>query len=135
MSAPTLTEEEKVRIRHHLDFLNVVENYMLTTGVPAAVEPQFWVEGAMARVKVEALELVRKLLGRCDATEDQMFENQENQAVTKLGDIEINRDEFEQLRTQNYTHWCNKLANALGIVRNPYAPNNQGGLNVGVSNG
>lgn len=135
MTAPTLDESEKVRIRHHLDFLNVTEAYTMVAGVPAAIEPQFFIEGAMVRVKVEALSLVRTLLARCDATEEQMFQNQENQAVESIGDIKINKDEFSQLRDGPLQHWRWKLAGALGIIPNPYAPGAGGGMNVRVIGG
>lgn len=127
---PNLTEQEKVRMRHHLDFLNVAEAYTLAFGVPMAAEPQFWIEGAMDRIKVEALPLARELLSKCDATEAQMFEDQENHAVRKLGDIEINPDEFDVLeRRLNY--WRNRLATLLGVTPNPIAMGrNDGGVNV-----
>lgn len=128
-----LSEAEKVKVRHHLSFLNVTDAYTLAFGAPTAIQPQFWVEGAMLRVRVEALGLVRDLIGRCDAVEAQMFENTENQAVESIGNITINKDEFEQLETGPLRYWQDKLANALGIIKNPYAPNSTaGGINVPV---
>lgn len=86
----------------------------------------------MQRVKVEALPLVRLMLERCDAVEAQMAENTENQAVTKIGNIEINKDEFGQLKDGPLKYWRERLANALGVVPNPFQNGGGNGINVSV---
>ena len=135
MSVPTLTEAEKVLIRHHAGYLNVRESSIMAFGVPSAIQPLFWIEGAMDRLKPEAIPLVQRLLGWCEQIEAQMFANAENQAVTSIGDISINKDEFEELRTKPLDYARKKLVNALGVIVNPHDPTNQGGINVGVSTG
>jgi hypothetical protein len=130
-----LTEAEKVRVRHHLDYLNIAEAHVMGLGVPTAITVQFALEGAMDRVKVEALGLVRELIGKCDAIESQMFENTENQAVTDLGNIKINKEEFDQLQRGPLRYFQSKLATALGVLPNPLSPTGTfggGGINVKV---
>lgn len=115
-----LTPEERVRIRHHLGYMNVSSVATFVLGSPAAVETAFMIEGAMDRVLPQAIPLVRELLIKLDATEAQSFDNQENHAVDSLGDITINKEEFEQLAGR-YRYWQGRLANVLGIVVNPYS--------------
>jgi len=132
MTLPRLTEEEKVQVRSHLNYLNVTEAMTMVLGTPAASQPQFIIEGAMDRVKAEALPLVRRWIARCNQIEDQMFDNAENQAVESIGDIRINRDEFESLRDKPLLYARCKLATALGVYINPYAQAGTGGPSINV---
>lgn len=127
------TEEEKVRIRHHLGFLNVGAAQTFVLGTPAAVETQFLVEGAMNRVLPAAETMVRNLVARCDLVEQQVIENQELLAVTAVGEISVQEHEFEKLM-QRYQYHRNALANALGIYANPFDKRFESGLNVRVQN-
>lgn len=130
----TLTPDERVRIRHHLGFLNVQEAATFALGVPAAVETQFVIEGAFDKLLEAALPLVRRLLAACDSTEAQFFDNQENLAVTKVGGIQLRDDEGNELMGANkrYDYWRRALANAFGIWVNPF--DGRPGLGAG-SNG
>lgn len=129
-----LTEEEKVQLRHHTGYLNVAEAQTFVLGVPAAVETQFIIEGAMNRVKESALPLVRKLLGYCETVEAQKVCDLELAAVNRLDSIDINQEEQSQLDRQ-YDYWVNSLCNAIGCARNPFDArkfNASGGINVRV---
>ena len=134
MSEPVafLTEDEKVKIRHHLGFLNVAEAYTFVLGTPAGVETQFIIEGAMNRIKVSALWLVRKCIQVLDSIEQQKIDDLELLAVTKVGEIEIRQDEQSALDEQ-YHLWQGKLSDALGVYPNPWSKTNQGGINVPVN--
>jgi hypothetical protein len=129
-----LTEAERVRVRHHLGYLNLSQGRVIAFGVPTPLQPQYAVEAAMDHINVNALGLCREILGRLDAIEQQMFENTENQAVTQLGDISINKDEHEQLRSGPLAYWRDKLATLLGVLPNPFSPTNGsgGGINAPV---
>ena len=129
-----LIEEEKVKVRHHLGFLNVAEAYTFVLGTPAAVETQFLVEGAMNRVLESALTLVRKHLQVLDGIEQQKIDDLELLAVTKVGEIEIRADEQQALE-QQYERWQASLANCLGIYPNPWDKRGGSGLNVPVLHG
>lgn len=128
-----LTEDEKVRIRAACGYLNVTDAYVMTLGIPASLQPQYLIEGAMQRVKVQALGYLRTQLGRYEATLAQMMENTENQAVTRIGDIDINKEEFAQLRDGPLAFWRSQICNALGVRVNPFAEGIGGpALNVPV---
>jgi len=127
-----LTEQERVRIRHHLGYLNVAEAYTFVLGVPAAVETQFMVEGAMNKILDAALPEVRRHIAILDQIEQQKIEDLELLAVTKVGEIDIRPDEHQALDRQ-YRHWCNSLANLMGIITNPFDKRYAGnGVNVRV---
>lgn len=129
------SEEEKVRIRHHLGYLNVSQAQTFSLGTPAGVETQFLVEGAMNKVLPEALGLAKQMLANCDAIEAQIVENQDLLAVKKVDEIDVREDEFEQLQ-KRYGYWRNALANILGIYPNPFdkrfSAAGGGGINVKV---
>lgn len=133
----SFTEQEKVRIRHHLGYLNVQAAQTFVLGAPAAVPTQFIIEGAMNKVLPEAETLARDLLARCDAVEAQVTDNQELLAVTQVDEIGVRTDEFEQLM-KRYAYWRNGLANVLGCYPNPFdkrfGPGGAAGVNVPVIN-
>lgn len=126
-----LTEEEKVRVRHHLGFLNVVEAQTFVLGTPAGVETQFIIEGAMNRVKEEALPLLRRMLSYLDLTEEQMVTDQDVMVVDQIGEITVRKEQQKQLR-QVYKYWQQSLANVLGVYPNPF---DKRGMGVGGAGG
>lgn len=129
-----LTEQEKVSVRHHCGYLNVAEAQTFVLGVPAGVETQFIIEGAMTRVKESALPLVRRHLGILDKIEEQKVEDLELLAVDRLDTIDVNQKEQSGLDKQ-YDYWVNSLCNALGVARNPFDArkfNAGGGINARV---
>lgn len=130
-----LTDAEKVSVRHHMGYLNVDEVQTFAIGVPAGVETQFIIEGAMNRVNLAALPLLRRIVGILDTIEGQMIDDLELLAVTRLDTIEIDPKEQEKL-TKQYNRWVNSLGNVLGVARNPFDArtyNQQGGgINAGV---
>ena len=134
-----LTAAEKVKVRHHMGYLNVQDAQTFTLGTPASVETQFIIEGAMNRVLAEALPLLREILSELDRIEQQRRCNRENIQVTQLGEISINSTgpdrELRQL-VQEYDYTVDALANILGCVRNPFDKRKghfgTGGVNVRV---
>jgi hypothetical protein len=127
------TDEEKVRIRHAMGYLNVSEVSTFQMGIPAAVETQYLIETAMNKVLPEAETFVRNLLSKLDAIESQMMENLENIAVESIDEITLNPKEMSKLRRE-YKHWQLSLANVLGIPPNPNDQRLFGaGISVGVA--
>lgn len=127
------TDEEKVRIRHHLGYLNVQVASTFFLGVPAGVETQYLVESAMDRVLPAAESMARELIGKCDAVEAQMLENQELLAVSQVDEIQVRPDEFQQLK-RRYDYWRGALANVLGTIVNPFDKRFAGGgINLRVN--
>jgi hypothetical protein len=139
VSLQSLTIEEKARVRHHMGYLGVDASQTFVLGIPAAVQTQFVIEGAMNRLLPESYEKVRQLLARLDAIEEQIVEDQELLAVSKVDEIDIRPDEFRQLVKQ-YVWWQSALANLFGIAPNPFDQRfsswgtGAGGINVGVQN-
>ena len=122
---------EKVKIRHHLGYLNVTNAATFALGVPQAIETQFIIENAMNLVLPEAEVEARRHLSILDGIEEQQICDHELLAVTKVGEIDVRGDEQEAL-DKRYQHWRNALANIMGVIPNPFDKRFQGGINVSV---
>lgn len=133
MTSPSLTPQQKAKIRHHLGYLGVQEVSTFVFGTPASVETQFMIEGAFDNLLPETLPLVVLFLERCDATEQQFFDDTENLAVDQVGNIKLRADEGEQLMGMGgrYDYWRRALANAFGCAPNPF--DKRPGLGVGAN--
>jgi hypothetical protein len=121
-----LTEQEKVLIRHHLGYPNVDEMMTFVLGVPAALETNFIIEGAMNRARESALPLIRNHIQILEKINAQKVDDLEVLVVTELGEITINPKEQAALDEQ-YLYWANSLANLLGVYLNPFDKRGQGG--------
>lgn len=129
-----ITLEERVRCRHHMDYLNVASAATFVFGTPAAVETQFLIEPAMDKVLVEAVPLFRQILATLDALEAQMVEDHETLVASRVGQTELRGDEQQQLDAR-YRRWQGKLSNLLGAPSNPFDKNGGGGINARVMHG
>lgn len=129
-----LTLEEKVKIRHHLGYLNVSAVQTFALGAPAAVETQFVIEGAMNRVLPEAETEVRRHLAVLDKIESQQIDDMELLLVDKIDEISIRQTEQKELREQ-YVYWARSLANMFGVYPNPFDKRfyQTSGVNISVS--
>lgn len=115
----TITLDERARIRRHTGYLNVAEASTFALGLPAGVQTQFIIEGAMDKVLQEALPILREQLAICDQIWSQMVNDLELLAVSKVGSIDIRSDEQEAL-TKRYLFHRADLCNTLGVIPNPY---------------
>lgn len=130
------TTVEKVNLRKHLGYLQVTAVQTFSAGgVPAPLETQFLIEGAMNQVRPEAEAEARRLLGVLDGIESQMISDLPNYAAEKVDEIGINLKEMDQLRRE-YLYWRGALANLLGVPANPFdfrfSGRGGGGFNVPV---
>lgn len=114
-----LTEEQKVRVRHHCGYLNVQEAMTFVLGTPAGVETQFIIEGAMNRIMDAAIPQLLRHLAILDTIEEQMVCDLELLAVEELDSIKINPQEQEKL-TRRYNYWVSSMCNIMGVERNPF---------------
>lgn len=131
-----LTDEERVKVRHHLGFLNVTEVATFFLGIPAASQQLFLIESAMNLVLPAAEFEVRRHLRILDRLEEQDVEDSELLAVLEVGEIKINPNELSVLFKQQYLKWRASLANIFGVKPNPYDERFVGlGLNVRVAHG
>jgi hypothetical protein len=132
----SLTDAERVKIRHHLGFLNVTEVATFFLGIPAATQQIFLIESAMNLVLPAAEPEVRRHLRILDGLEEQDIEDAELLAVVKVGEIEVNPKELMVLFQQQYRKWRASLANLFGVRPNPYDERFVGlGVNVPVIHG
>lgn len=134
--AVAITEQDKARARYHLDYLQVEAAQTFSLGIPAAIQTQFMIEGAMNRILPSALPKFLQLLDRLDCIECELFGGIDTASVTKVGEIEINRKRLRELG-QYYSIARGALATLMGIVPNPFPSAGrawwlEGGCNVSV---
>lgn len=133
-----ITEQDRVRARHHLGYLGVQQASTFLLGVPAGVQTQFVAEAAFTKILPSTEAFFRTLLDRLDALEQQLVDDAPNLAVTKVDEIELNQDEFKRIM-KLYAHWQGAVANMLGVPPNPFDQrfsswNGSGGINAVVNN-
>lgn len=128
-----LTDEERVKTRHHLGYLQVQAAFTFVLGIPAAVQTTFTVEGAFSRILPAALPEFRRQLSILDRIENQMVDDLELLAVSEVDEIKVRPDEQAQL-WKEYEKWRRALANMMGIAPNPWDMRLRGaGVNVAVN--
>jgi hypothetical protein len=115
------TDEEKTFIRAHLGYQQGQLTYTFALGVPAGVQSQFPIEVAMDKLLPAAAPLARRYLEILDRIEMQGVDDYELMSVSKIDEIEVNKDEHRQLwGNDGYMRWRAALANLFGIIPNPY---------------
>ena len=114
-----ITEQEMVKCRHHTGYLGVAEQSTFSLGVPAGVQTQFVIEGAMKRLLPQSEDEFRRHLKILDEHEQQILENMPNVAASEVGAIKVNPKAFLEFVRQ-YRYWVNSLCNLLGCVSNPF---------------
>ena len=128
----TFAEEEKARIRYHCGYLQSDPVLSALLGLKGLAQPQFLLEGQMGTFPETAVSLVRMLVGRCDQTEQQMFEAQERLAVKSVERIDMNENEIDEL-TERYRYWVLKLAEQFGAPVNAYSAAFQAGAGTQIN--
>jgi hypothetical protein len=113
------SDSEKMRIRHHMGYMNVSKVESFALGIPAAFPTTFIIEGAMNKVIPAAEPKVRETLDRLDEVEKQIFESSDYRDVNQVDEIQMRPDALEA-RKQDYKYWQNTLGNLLGVIPNPY---------------
>lgn len=115
-----LTDEEKGRLRSHLGYIGTQPATSIQLGIQGSTQVQFIVEGAMNRIPVSQMGMVRRWLAVLDSIEAIQVEALERLAANQLGDITLNPDEMDDLEEQ-HTRWARKVADFLGCPLNPYS--------------
>lgn len=114
-----LTDEEKVKIRHHMGYLNVHAAATFQLGIPAGVQTQFMIEGAWDKVLPHAENLLRVLLCRCDEIELEVYGGIDLASIESTPAITVNRKRLSELGSY-YRMAQQGMANLLGVVPNPF---------------
>lgn len=117
--AATLAEQDKVRARHHLGYLNVEASQTFSLGIPAAVQTQFVIEGALNRILPQALPKFLEFLDRLDCIECELFGQIDLASITSISEIVVRPDRRKEL-SGYYQVARQGLANLLGVPPNPY---------------
>ncbi len=115
-----LTDDEKVRARHHMGYLSVQAASTFQLGIPAGVQTQFMIEGAWEKILPAAENKVRVLLCRLDEIEEEIYGGIDLASVNAVGSIQVNPDRFRELG-KYYRFARDSLANLLGVPPNPFA--------------
>lgn len=114
-----LTKSERARTRRHAGYLNVAEVSSFALGLPASLQTQFIIEGAMDKLLPEGLPIFREQLATLDAIYAQMIGDLELLAVTEVGSIKLRMDEQPALKREYLFHRAD-LCNTLGVIPNPF---------------
>lgn len=117
-----LAEEEKVRVRDALGFLNSSELSTYVLGLPAGIETQFMIERAMnLYVKESALPLIRTILCELEGLDKQRAAVRGSIGVEAIGGIRMRApsDAFAELNKE-FIRLVGRLANAFGVAPNPF---------------
>lgn len=121
----SLSEADRVRVRHHLGYLNTLPSASIQLGFPAATETGFLVERAMSFVIDEAVPRIQRALNELDCIEDQQSKARSRFSAQQLGELKIRNGNDEktevELLQESYWLWQSKLANYLGVPVNPFA--------------
>ena len=128
MANALLTDEEKARIRYHLGYPQTEPVSSIQLGAPAFGQTMFMVESAMERIPVAAIGFIRQLVQILDRTEANIIDAQDFLVASAAGEVDINKDHIEQLRTE-YARWAQKLADNLGAPINQFAAAFRGSVN------
>jgi hypothetical protein len=114
-----ITNELKVRARHHLGYLGVQESATFQLGVPAAVQTQFMIEGAWDKLLPESEALFARIVCRLDAIEEEVYGGIDMASVLQVGAIQVNPKRFSEL-SKYYVNARLELSNLLGCPPNPF---------------
>lgn len=119
--AAFISDDEKVRARHHLGYPNVESVATFVLGVPAAMQTTFMAEGAFNRVlnTPNAVDKFREMLARLDEIENFVLCGLDLADVDEVGEAKINRKRLPEL-ARYYKIPQQGLANLLGIPPNPF---------------
>uniref|UniRef100_A0A6H1Z9J8 Uncharacterized protein n=1 Tax=viral metagenome TaxID=1070528 RepID=A0A6H1Z9J8_9ZZZZ len=130
-----LTDAEKARVREYLGYLSFASASSIQLGFPAATQPLFLLEQAMAGVLSAAEDVIRRLLYHLDDIEAQLSTARSRLRASKIDELTLNAGEIDALWKEQY-RWACRLADALGAPINAYAERFRGvaggGMNLRV---
>lgn len=128
-----LSEQLKVKIRHHLGYLGIASAQTFVLGIPAGVQTSFIIENAMNLVLPQSEPEIERHVAILNRIEELDVEGLEDVEVAEIGGITIDEN-FYKKRWKQYERWRRSLANLLGVFPNPFDQRLQGGgINVRVS--
>ena len=117
-----LQPPERARISYHLGFPGVSQNTQIALGFPAAGHTRFILESALNRLLPEWEPMVLRALAECDCIDAQLADARKSRIqVSSVDQIRLRgAEELADLEDQ-YSLWTSKLADLLGVVKNPFS--------------
>jgi len=129
----SFTENEKARIFHQLGYANWKQlAQSIQLGYPAASQPFFLVQDSLHRIAPESEPSIRRDLCECEAIESQLSEARSRFKASQLGNLKLNMNETAMLRNE-LIFWQTRLADDLGVQKNPYSQQEWRGQPGGIS--
>lgn len=117
----SFTDREKARVRHFLGYPSwSSQAASIQLGFPSGSQPLFLLEQAFDRILPDGEEAVRKDLCECEDVENQLGSARKRMRADQLGNLKVARDETDRLRKE-LIFWTQRLADDLGVVKNPYS--------------
>lgn len=127
------TENEKARIYHHLGYANwraLAQSIQL--GYPMASQPFFLVQDSLNRIDPASEATVRRDLCQCEDIENQMIDARSRLKALSIGEMKLNPGETAAL-LGHLELWQQRLADDLGVQKNPYSQQEWRGNPGGIS--
>lgn len=119
-----LTQEERIKCRYYLGYLNTSMAASLALGLPSVSQTAFLLESAMHMIIADAEFLVRRALAELDCIEAQLSGSRERYALRALDKTEFSQ--YEEIRLgDQFLHWSKTLADIFGVPINPFSLRHQ----------
>ncbi len=115
-----LTAVQKSKIRYFLGFANIETYLAIGLGFPSANQPLFVLQYAFDHLLPEAEPDLLRVLQECICIEAQLSDSRSRLQTTAVDKIQMNIKEAAMLEDQ-LDYWVARLADFLGVVRNPVA--------------
>lgn len=127
------TDAQKARIKHFLKYpawQSVSNGVQL--GIPAGAQAMFLVDQAFERLLPGGEASAIADLEQLECIESQLCDARKRFKATKLGDLQVNGREAEQLKGE-LEFWRQRLSDDLGAPVNPYTLEYGGGGGGGIN--
>jgi hypothetical protein len=132
-STAEFTEDEKDGILRLLQYPNwAALAQSIQLGYPAASQPLFLVFDAFQRIRPPSRARIRLDMCRAFDVECQIAESAGRREANKIAEVTLNRDELADL-LKLLDFWTKRIADALGVVPNPYSQMEHRGAGGGAN--
>lgn len=132
-SKEPLTDDERDGVLRFLGYPNwAALAGSIQLGYPAASQPLYLVFDGFTRIRPESRARLREDLCRCLALEAQIASSAARVKTSKVGEVEMRSDEFEEL-TKRLDFFTKRLADTLGVVPNQASVMGSGGMPGGIN--
>lgn len=129
------TEDERDAILRLLGYPNWADlAQSIQLGYPAASQPLFLVFDSLHRVRPPTRARIRLDVCRALEVEAQIADSRTRRKATTAGGVELNAEELADL-LDLLRFWTTRIADALGVVPNPYSQGEFRGLGGGLGGG